>query len=146
MSENSKDMCVNKKTVEDIVEHKTGQLASDLRSDNRAIMKDLEYIKDQTTKTNSRVNTNEEEIQNLREKHLQKELTCPFREDITYLKQKESEAKKVAELLSEQEEKRTNENRLFYKRVQAWTGVITGIFIILIYGSEILDFIIKAIS
>ena len=146
MSENSKDMCVDKKTVEDIVEHKTGQLASDLRSDNRAIMKDLEYIKEQTTKTNSRVNTNEEGIQNLREAHLQKELTCPFREDITYLKQKESEAKKVAEFLSEQEEKRTNENRLFYKRVQAWTGVLTGIFIILIYGSEIVDFIIKAMS
>ena len=65
MSESSKDMCVDKKTVEDIVEHKTGQLASDLRSDNKAIMKDLEYIKKQTTKTNNRVNTHEEGIQNL---------------------------------------------------------------------------------
>lgn len=146
MSENSKDMCVDKKTVEDIIDHRTGQLASDLRSDNKVIMKDLEYIKEQTTKTNSRVNTNEEGLQNLREEHLQKELTCPFKEDITYLKQKESEAKKVSELLSEQEEKRINESRLFYKRVQAWTGVITGIFIILIYGSEIVDFIIKAIN
>jgi len=143
MSEKSKDMCVDKQTVEEIVELRTKSLLSDLRGDYRVIITDLDYIKDQTTKTNSRVSNNEESLRELKNEGKTKELTCPFREDILNMRQQSAENKRIEELMEKMSMDRKEDNKLFYKKLHTWVVVITGVLALIMFGSEIGEFIYR---
>ena len=145
MTHNSKEMCVSEDKVEKIVSHQFDLLKSDLtgafNTQFEGVKKDLEYIKEQTTKTNSRTTTNEKNIAELKKLESTKEVTCPFRKNILDLETKSIESDILRDYLEAQEEKSDRGRQRFYTKMQGYGAIIMVIVAILAFGVDIVDIV-----
>lgn len=137
-----KDMCVSEEKVEKIVNNKINLLKSDLtgllNTSFGEVNKDLEYIKKQTTETNSRTTTNEKEITQLKKHRLTRELDCPFKPRMVEMGKERVAQETMKDYLDSQEEKFDRERNKFYNKMQGYGAVILVAVALLAFGADIL--------
>lgn len=152
MTHNSKEMCVSEAKVEKIVGTQIELLNLDLTgkfsAEFEGIKKDLQYIKEQTTKTNSRTTKNEGEISYLKQLRASRERDCPFKDKIDILEEQRIASDALRDYLDAQEEKAdqdreqaAKERRDFYHRLQGLGAIITVVVALLAFGVDVFEFI-----
>ena len=125
-SKDKKGMCVSEKNVKEIVDAKIDLLSARLDSNFVDIKKDLEFIKDQTVKTNGRVTATEGKVRHLEALNDKKELVCPFRNTIEILSRKQVSEGEVAKMIEKLDLRRAADQQLQYRRLQVIAGLVVA--------------------
>jgi len=141
MTHNPKTMCVSETKVEKIVDDKIKLLRADLvgnfNTHFKGLKKDLEFIKKQTTLTNSRTTKNETSIIDLQKTRATREVECPYKDRINNFESRLIAEDTLRDYLNAQEEKSDQDRQKFYTKMQGMGAIITVIVTILAFGEDI---------
>ncbi len=138
-------MCVTEMKVKEIIDDRLQLAKTEITGSAdkhfSLIKKDLEYIKEQTTKTNSRTNRHEEAILELKKLALRKELDCPFKDNIRILEDNRVGEDTLVDYLNAQEEKEDRDRTRFYSKMQGYGAIILVIVAIMAFGVDIVNIV-----
>ncbi len=138
-------MCVTETKVKEIIGDRLQLAKTEITSSAdkhfALIKKDLEYIKEQTTKTNSRTSKNEEAIRGLLSRNLKREIECPFKDNIRVLEDNRVGEDTLVDYLNAQEEKSDRERTRFYSKMQGYGAVILVIVAAMTFGVDVINFL-----
>lgn len=95
--------------IHEKIETSNKNLVDKIDSSNRNVMTELSYIKEQTTRTNGRVNKHDDQIQKLFQNNAERHATCPGLEDVrSEIKEMDKKVNKI------------DEDNFFYKIVNRY--------------------------